>query len=69
MKTKFFLSGLATVLLASVNAVLAQAGDDAVLVRLEESVQQVRVEAMDAETGRWLAIASGYRDAVDSGWL
>ena len=47
----------------------SQASDDAVLLRLDDEIQQVRVEALDASSGRWLAIASGYRDAVDSGWL
>ena len=35
---------------------------EAVLLHLENDLQQVRVEARDAESGRWLAVASGYRD-------
>ncbi len=42
---------------------------EAVLLHLGDDFQQVRVEALDVPTGRWLAIASGYREAADSGWL
>ncbi len=47
----------------------SQTGQGAVLLRLEGETQQVRVEAFEAGTARWMAIASGYRDATDSGWL
>lgn len=45
------------------------AQENAVELRIDDALQQVRVEALDAETGRWLAIASGYRDHADAGWL
>jgi hypothetical protein len=45
------------------------AQNDAVELYIDDGLQQVRVEALDANTGRWLAIASGYRDNADSGWM
>ncbi|MGC9450025.1 MAG: beta-propeller domain-containing protein [Oceanipulchritudo sp.] len=69
MKAKRLLIPFSCFWLALGGSALGQIGSDAVLVRVEDNVQQVRVEAMDSETGRWLAIASGYRDTADSGWL
>jgi hypothetical protein len=45
------------------------AAQDAVEIHITDDLQQVRVEALDAATNRWLAIASGYRDQADTGWL
>ncbi|MEX0323810.1 MAG: beta-propeller domain-containing protein [Puniceicoccaceae bacterium] len=59
---------LAAVILAVGTTGYAQQ-EEAVLLRLEDETQQVRVEAYDEDAARWLAIASGYRDAVDNGWL
>ncbi|MEX0326423.1 MAG: beta-propeller domain-containing protein [Puniceicoccaceae bacterium] len=60
---------LAVAAIASTNPLFSQDNAQAVLLHLENDVRQVRVEAMDVDSGRWLAIASGYREAVDSGWL
>lgn len=66
MKIRFLVFGT-VLLLAAQGALSAQSA--AVELRVEDSLQQVRVEALDAASGRWLAIASGYRDHADSGWL
>lgn len=60
----------ATALLAlfSISAGIAEA-QEALLARLEGADQQVRVEAQDPATGRWLAVASGYREHSEDGWL
>jgi hypothetical protein len=66
MKTShLMLTGLAVAIALSHSAV----GGEAVELRIDDALRQVRVEAMDPETGRWLAIASGYREHADSGWL
>ncbi len=69
MKTLIAYSGLALLLGAGILPLAAQSGDQAVLVRLEGQVRQARVEAYNAEANRWIAIASGYREAADPGWL
>jgi hypothetical protein len=68
MKKQFMTAVLAYLFVASC-FLDAQTGDDALLVRVDDDTQQVRVEAFDGATGRWLAIASGYRDSADAGWL
>ena len=68
MKKQFVTAVLATLFLAG-GFLNAQTEDEAVLVRMDDDTQQVRVEAFDGATGRWLAIASGYRDSADAGWL
>jgi hypothetical protein len=60
---------LAMAFFAGFSTLFAQDMGDAVLLRIDDEIQQVRVEAMDTATGRWLAIASGYRDTMDKGWL
>ena len=69
MKNRLFHLALVIASMAGGIGLRGQDTGDAVLVRIEDDTQQVRVEAMDTETGRWMAIASGYRDAVDTGWL
>jgi len=45
------------------------ADSDAVLLHLGDDLKQVRVEALDPDTGHWMAVASGYRDKEEAGWL
>ncbi|NDV61784.1 hypothetical protein G0Q06_04910 [Puniceicoccales bacterium CK1056] len=66
MKVKCLYVGAALWMVGQ-SGLLAQT--NAVEVRVSDAIQQVRVEALDSDTGRWLAIASGYRDHTDSGWL
>lgn len=53
-------------LLAGVSGAVSQ---EAVELYLGDDLQQVRVEARDPNSGRWLAVASGYRDHRENGWL
>lgn len=64
---KLSISLAAAVLVAGVTGYAQE--EEAVLLHLEDDTQQVRVEAYDEDAARWIAIASGYRDAVDTGWL
>ena len=68
MKTRSLCLGLVTALVTSSSLVVGSE-NDAVLLHLDDDTQQVRVETHDAATDRWLAIASGYRDNPDAGWL
>jgi hypothetical protein len=43
--------------------------EEAVLLRVEDATRQVLVEHRESESERWLAVASGYRDANVPGWM
>ncbi len=65
MKLSIFVTAVVS---AAAVAVYAEQ-EEAVLLHVGDETQQVRVEAYDEDAARWVAIASGYRDAVDTGWL
>ena len=57
------------ILIVTATGVNVNAEPEAVLLRVDDDTQQVRVEAYDAQAARWLAVASGYRDSESPGWL
>jgi len=55
--------------LAVAAAATSSIANDAVELYLDDAYRQIRVEALDPGSGNWVAIASGYREHEDPGWL